>query len=191
MKNPNQQNDELALWQAFKKGDKEAFGAIYERYAEALFSYGYYFTKDKNLVEDAIQELFVNLWRMKANLSDTTAIKYYLFRALRRKICDLLDLETVFSKLPATHNGVETSIEENIISHEQTAEQHASLSQGLLGLPQRQFQAVHLRFYDNMDTREIAEIMQMNEQSVRNTIQRALIKLRIGFKIFLLLLIIQ
>lgn len=178
-------NEELVLWQSFKSGDKEAFGHIYELYVEALFSYGYYFTKDKDLVEDAIQELFIDLWRMKANLSDTTAIKYYLFRALQRKICHLVDVETIFTKFTETSDSADTSVEERIISEEQSEEYQYILSKGLVLLPQRQLQAVHLRFFDNLDTREIADIMGMNEQSVRNIIQRALQKLRTGFHIFL------
>lgn len=185
----NQQQDEHSLWQAFKQGDKDAFGCIYERYVDALFSYGYYFAKDKGLVEDAIQELFVDLWRMKANLSDTTAIKYYLFRSLQRKICHLMDVQTVFTKLPDTSDGMDTSAEERIISQEQSEEYQLILSKGLVLLPQRQLQAVHLRFFDNLETREIADIMGMNEQSVRNIIQRALLKLRTGFHLLLFILL--
>lgn len=177
------QTDELALWQAFKRGDKAAFGSIYERYIDALLSYGYYFTKDKSLLEDAIQELFMDLWRMKANLSDTNAIKYYLFRSLQRKICHLMDTESVFVKIPETLDSVDVSIEERIISQEQAEEYQKILSKGMVLLPQRQLQAVHLRFFDNLETREIADIMGMNEQSVRNIIQRALQKLRLDFTV--------
>lgn len=173
--------DEQAHWQAFKQGDKAAFGQLYERYVEALFSYGFYFSKNKDLVEDAIQELFVDLWRMKANLSDTTSIKYYLFRALQRKIFHLLDVETIFTRLPETPDNHDVSVEERIITQEQSEEYQHILSRGLVFLPQRQLQAVHLRFFDNLETREIADIMGMNEQSVRNIIQRALQKLRVGF----------
>ncbi|HOY21482.1 MAG TPA: sigma-70 family RNA polymerase sigma factor [Haliscomenobacter sp.] len=179
---------ESALWEAFKKGDKDAFGCIYEQYVEALFTYGFYFAKDKALVEDAIHELFVELWRMRANLSDTTSIKYYLFRALQRKICHLMDQETVFSKFVDTANlgsDAEASIEESLIAQEQSEEYKQILSKGLVLLPQRQLQAVHLRFFDNLDTGEIAEIMGMNEQSVRNIISRALHKLRTSFSLFL------
>lgn len=183
------QTEESALWEAFKQGDKVALGSIYEQYVEALFTYGYYFAKDKALVEDAIHELFVELWRMRANLSDTTSIKYYLFRALQRKICHLMDQETVFSRLVDTANlarDPNPSIEENLIAQEQSEEYKQILSKGLVLLPQRQLQAVHLRFFDNLDTREIADIMGMNEQSVRNIITRALHKLRASFSLFLL-----
>jgi RNA polymerase sigma-70 factor (ECF subfamily) len=183
--------DEQALWKAFKQGDKAAFGEIYERYAAALMRYGYYFAKDTALVEDAIQELFVDLWRMKANLSDTTAIKYYLFRALQRKICHLIDMETVFTRLNDMSVGNYATVEEKIISQEQAEEYQRILSKGLVLLPQRQLQAVHLRFFDNLDTREIAEIMGMNEQSVRNTIQKALHKLRTGFSFSLIFIFFE
>lgn len=180
---------ESALWEAFKAGDKDAFATIYEQYVDALFTYGFYFAKDKVLVEDAIHELFVELWRMRANLSDTTSIKYYLFRALQRKICHLMDQETVFSKFADTATtAVDTdpSIEEHWIAEEQSEEYKQILSKGLVLLPQRQLQAVHLRFFDNLDTGEIADIMGMNEQSVRNIINRALLKLRTSFSLFLL-----
>jgi RNA polymerase sigma factor (sigma-70 family) len=180
---------ESALWEAFKAGDKDAFGCIYEQYVEALFTYGFYFAKDKALVEDAIHELFVELWRMRANLSDTSSIKYYLFRALQRKICHLMDQETVFTKFVETTTiagDTDPSIEENLIAQEQSEEYKQILSRGLVLLPQRQLQAVHLRFFDNLDTGEIADIMGMNEQSVRNIIIRALHKLRASFSLFLL-----
>lgn len=175
-------NEEQILWRAFKEGDKDAFRKIYERYIDALFTYGYYFSKDKDLVADAIHELFIDLWRMKTNLSDVTAIKYYLFRALQRKIWHLVDTENVFNKMPDKMiEPTEIDVEEQIILDEQAHEYQLLLSQGLSLLPQRQLQAVHLRFFDNLNTHEIADIMGMNEQSVRNIIQRALQKLRMGF----------
>jgi RNA polymerase sigma-70 factor (ECF subfamily) len=186
-------NKESALWEAFKEGDKDAFAKIYEQYVDALFTYGFYFAKDKALVEDAIHELFVELWRMRANLSDTTSIKYYLFRALQRKICHLMDQETIFSKFvdtATTAADTDPSIEENWIAQEQSEEYKQILSKGLVLLPQRQLQAVHLRFFDNLDTGEIADIMGMNEQSVRNIINRALLKLRTSFSLFLFFLLV-
>jgi RNA polymerase sigma factor (sigma-70 family) len=178
-----QNKDEIALWQALKRGDREAFGQIYERYIEALYSYGYCFTKNKALIEDAVHELFVDLWRMKENLSDITEIKYYLFRSLQRKILHLMDVKEVFAKIP--HLPADISTEDRLILEEQNKENVDILSKGLTLLPQRQLQAVRLRFYDGLETDQIAKIMDMNEQSVRNTIQRALQKLRLEFRFVL------
>lgn len=173
--------DELLLWRAFKQGDRSAFGVLYERHAAVLLAYGYHLCPDKGLVEDAVHELFVDLWRLKANLSDTDSVKFYLFRALRRKIAEHvskqpLALNAELSKQSATNNA-----EEQWIAEERAAENEQRLSVGLHGLPPRQQQVIELRFFQNLPTRQVADQMAMNEQSVRNLLQRALQKLRNGF----------
>ena len=78
--------DEMALWRAFKSGDQAAFARMYQCYSRVLYGYGFRVTHDAALIEDCIQDLFIELWRTRENLSDTTSIKFYLFRSLRRRI---------------------------------------------------------------------------------------------------------
>lgn len=76
----------LALWNAFREGNREAFERIYALYAEELVSYAQRVTTNIQLIEDSVHDLFVELWQSRANLSGTDSIKFYLFRALRNKI---------------------------------------------------------------------------------------------------------
>src|SRR5690349_5954376 len=71
---------------SFKKGDKAAFASIYKEYVRSLLSYGYKVTSNRSLIEDSIQDLFVELWQNRERISETTSIKFYLFQALRYKI---------------------------------------------------------------------------------------------------------
>ncbi len=178
-------SDEQQLWRAFKQGDRDAFGDIYTRYADALLAYGFHIAKDKTIVEDAIQELFIDLWRLKANLSDTSDIKYYLFKSLKNKIVQLMDREMVLARPIVNQEQTDASMEEQMIGTEQWSEQQHLLSKGLAFLPERQQKAIHLRFFANLNTREMADKMDMNEQSVRNLLQRALQKLRAGFPVLI------
>src|SRR5688572_17426542 len=81
---PSPQPDRL--WEAFRRGNRVAFGEIYSNYGAALLAYGSRITPDHKLVEDCLQDLFVELWKSKENLSSTTSIKFYLFKAIRHKI---------------------------------------------------------------------------------------------------------
>ncbi len=59
---------------------------LYKSHIEILYRYGHKLTTDTQLVEDSIQDMFIELWNSRKRLSDTDSIKYYLFRILRRKI---------------------------------------------------------------------------------------------------------
>lgn len=170
-------NTDVELWQAFKEGDKVAFGELYQRYVRVLYNYGYHFIANEELVQDAVQELFIDLWRLKATLADTTSVKFYLFRCLRRKIhlasgrklADLADVD-LYASLP--------SVEESIIQQEGTTLDLKKLQYHLTILPVRQYEVIRLRFFEESSWSDIATIMEIDEQSARNLLQRAVAKLR-------------
>ena len=75
-----------ALWITFKKSDKEAYGSLVRIFYKILFNYGTKLSRNVNLVEDCIQDLFLEMWQRREYLSDTEHEKFYLLKALRRKI---------------------------------------------------------------------------------------------------------
>ncbi len=174
---------DIILWQTFRSGNKAAFAELYRRYVKVLYNYGSKFSTDSDLLEDAVQDLFTDLWRMKANLSDTDSIKFYLFRSLRRLIHRQIKHDSVFSDINISQNleaifASEPSSEQLQISQETEAILKQRLAHALTTLPKRQSEALNLRFYENFDYPQIAEIMGINEQSARNFVQKAIQLLR-------------
>jgi RNA polymerase sigma factor (sigma-70 family) len=168
-------NTERELWNAFRKGDEQAFSDIYHQFAGTLYNYGYHLAADATLVQDAMQDLFADLWRTRKNLSETTSIKYYLFRSLRRKLHRL----SAIKPLPEDLYPLQTeSVETVKIQGEENVLQQQHLQRLMDQLPARQQEVIRLRFYDNFSWEEMAGILQINEQSVRNLVQRAVVKLR-------------
>jgi RNA polymerase sigma factor (sigma-70 family) len=187
------EDEEYVLWIRFKSGDRDAFSQIYSRYVGILYNYGFRIVSDSTLVQDAIQDLFTDLWSMRKNLANTTSIKYYLFRSLRRKIHRLVETENLsesfldtddMSILPFTLSAETVRIE-----NETMLEQIQTLQKAMLDLPQRQLEAIRLRFFEGFELHEVAEIMQMNEQSVRNLLHRSIRKLRLSFDLLSVLLL--
>lgn len=85
-KDAGQYNEDADLWAEFKAGNEMAFSALYERYIVALFNYGEIITADKELIEDSIHDLFVELWKNRNSIAQVESIRYYLYKALKRKI---------------------------------------------------------------------------------------------------------
>ena len=74
------------LWQAFLSSDKEAFACLFEEYVDAMYAYGCKMTSDAELVKDAIQDVFVKLYKNRLSLRENVMIKGYLFVALKRTL---------------------------------------------------------------------------------------------------------
>lgn len=182
MKPEGQFFDEAAQWRGLIRGDKAAFQSIYQEYFKVLYSYGVKVCHNQEQVEDAIHDLFLDLWRYRENLAFTTSIRFYLFRALRRKIvknetrdiaASIFDVEAGEFNFPGVG-----SFEDMIVQGEFEDERTKKLKRNLNNLSPRQYEALVLRFYGEFSYDEIASLLDMNEQSARNLVQRALEQLR-------------
>ncbi|WP_339740276.1 sigma-70 family RNA polymerase sigma factor [uncultured Sunxiuqinia sp.] len=179
--NPDmQKNFDYEIWQRFKKGDEKAFSYLFDVYHLQLFEYGRRFTMDENLVKDSIQDLFFELARKREKLSSTDNILFYLLKALRLRI--FVNLR----KNKSGGSGInEDLLQEFYLTYStdvDLAEKELKLdrlAESINQLPARQKETIYLKFYKNLSNREIAEIMQLNYQSVGNNIQKAIHKLKI------------
>ena len=78
--------EDSVLWDLLRIGNETAFEELYRRYFQVLFSYGKRLLNDEDVVKDAIQDLFIDIWQTHKNLNQAQSVKFYLIRSLRRKI---------------------------------------------------------------------------------------------------------
>ncbi|HWV29603.1 MAG TPA: sigma-70 family RNA polymerase sigma factor [Dyadobacter sp.] len=178
-------NADMLLWSAFQNGDRDAFASIYQKYIDELLSYGYRVTFDRQLIRDSVQDLFLHIWVRRGNLAMTDSIKFYLFRSLRNRI--IRNLEKHPERLHADIGLVDVAEESNafeavIFGHDGPSDSYEKLAEAVSRLSPRQREAVQLRYLHGFSLDEIAEMMQMNNQSVRNLLHRAITQLRLFFE---------
>jgi RNA polymerase sigma factor (sigma-70 family) len=170
------------IWDKFREGNSNAFEIMYERNINVLANYGKRLSSDTDLVKDAIQDLFTDLWRNRANLSSTDSIKFYLIKAFRRnlirKIIATKKLESHDEHNFGFDHSFELSHELVIVESEMESEKLEHLNVLLNKLPARQKEAVFLRFYGGLNYTEISDAMGINQQSAHNMVFRALEVLR-------------
>lgn len=166
---------------------------LYNRHFKALAGYGYRITNDKVLVEDAIQDVFVDLWRRREHLGEVENVKFYLFRALRNQLNrnirhDIFDgAEDIddFLDYLATLSSEQQSIEQEVqLSRTQAIEK------ALGKLSQRQREAVHLRFFQGLSLDESADLMGVSKQVVKNLLSKSYAILRLTLKAALSVLLV-
>lgn len=172
--------DDKVLWQRFKNGDEEAFTLLYQQYVRVLYSYGRKLVADEEIVRDLVQDLFIDLWQRRDRLADAESPRFYLFRSLRRRIHRSAsgNLKESWDHLDEGLHPVASCKESEIIESEQFEKQKNELDLWLKSLPVRQYEVMMLRFYQDFSYSQISEMLTINEQSVRNLVQRAVSKLR-------------
>ncbi|GAB2587501.1 RNA polymerase sigma factor [Spirosoma areae] len=170
------------LWETFRQGDRAAYTVLMERHYCPLYSYGTKLTFDKEVVKDCIQEVFLELWQRRATIGVAETPRFYLLRALQRKIHRAIHRNRVFYQSsvidPDTDFNVEFSIEADLISRQEQEEKVRQLATMVATLSPRQKQLIYLRFYQDLDFDEIAELMELNRQSVYNLLRESLLRLR-------------
>lgn len=165
--------NEEGLWQQLKLGQKQALEHIYRTHIQYLLEYGYRFTADQSLVEDCIQDLFIEIWKNRKGLGNTTAIRPYLLVSLRRKVIRKIQ-QTQKKMSDQTPDEVdfevELAIDEAIVAQETSNERQQQLQAAFEQLSKRQKEALYLKYFQNMDYDAICETMDISYQSARNLI---------------------
>lgn len=186
-------NSQESLWRAYKNGDPYALGNIYIEYFDLLCLYGRQFSpEDPSLVEDCIQDLFLQLYanQNKKNLSDTTSIKFYLMKSLRRSILALKKKNNKISIVQFDNTNCVDQLDFNLFDKEKKVLNKEQLKKCVLRLPLRQKEAIYLRYFSELDYYEISKKMNLNIKSVYKLIYKGLDSLREIYQVNAILIIL-
>ena len=171
--------EDTSIWEGFKSGDRSALTYMYFRYAKLLMLYGIKISEDHQMVEDCIHDLFFELWERRERLGSTDSIKFYLFKILRRKIGESLRKKKDYVPHEESNNTDFTRPIENQIIERQTNQDRQSLVEKLLlQLNDNQREIIHLKYYAGLKNGEIADLLDMEHQSVKNVLFRTITKIR-------------
>lgn len=172
------------LWDLLKSGNDASLIALYNRYFHNLISYGYQFSKDKELIEDAVQDLFVDLNVKRKQLPNIKySVKAYLLKSTKFKIIQYLRQEVKSIDAHQESRFFEFdyafSIERHIISKQLEEEQNQRLKIATETLTSRQREALYYFYNEQLSYDQIKDIMELNTtKSVRNLIYKAISHLK-------------
>lgn len=171
-------NSDILLWESFRKGDREAFAALFRQHYEALFRYGSRFTADSDLLEDIIQELFLELWQSKSS-TPVLSVRAYLLKSLKYKLLKVFRQQGRLKRLSiATDIYFEWSHESFLIAEQENAEKKQRVLSALDRLSSRQKEIIYLKYYQNLSYEEVGDIMNINYQVARNLLYQAMKSLK-------------
>lgn len=166
-------------WDNLKAGDFNSLGILFELHYQELFYYGIKIVDLPEMVKDSIQDLFADVWERRDKMVSVNNFKAYLLISLRRELIRrITKIRKESQSEEASMLQFSFSAEEFLIHNEEILCYSRLLADILSSLTDRQREVILLRFFHNLEFPEISQVLEMNVQSVRNLLFRALEKIR-------------
>lgn len=157
---------------------------MYSLYVKDLFTYAVYLGFDEHLIMDAIHDVFYKISLEKNRLAEVENVKFYLFRALKNRLLDLHRSSQEHVSLASVESGAEmpfairVTVEDNLID---TEEQHLikrQIENMLNSLTHRQREIIYLRYVQEYDYQQIAQLLNITVHGCRKLVSKAMQSLR-------------
>ncbi|MEO6707395.1 MAG: sigma-70 family RNA polymerase sigma factor [Ginsengibacter sp.] len=186
-------NSEQQIWQKLINDDINSLKELYLMYRNTFIYYGRKITNDQQLIEDAIQETFISIWKYRHSLSIPSGVKQYVLKAFRNQLFQIFkDRSNIIYTEESLNFSFEISFDSKIIEGEDAEKLSAQINNAINKLTNRQREIIYYRFYENLSFEEIATIMNMQIRATYKLSTRAITALRdiMGASLFNLFLLI-
>lgn len=171
----------IILRNKFLAGDEKAFAELYNLFAKELYAYGLFICNNKRITEDALHDVFMAVFSNRKLLANVENVKFYFNSAYRYRVLYLVKKEgkeceleySLIENLPDTKN-----FQDDLIREEEVEARNLLVKKIFRSLNEYQREVLYKRFVEGLSLQEIASIMNINYQSVKNILQRSLKKIK-------------
>lgn len=168
-------------WKTFmEKRDEASFSIIYNNHVDNLYAYGISLGFQKEMCKDAIQDTFYKLYVCKNNLSHIDNIIAYIFKSFKHRLIDLSRkiLKEEILESASESFTVNVTVLDDMIESEKADILKKKVSLLLDGLTDNQREVVYLKYMIGLEHKEIADVLDIREESARKLLYRTMEKLR-------------
>ena len=177
-----------------KAGDDAAFDYLVQKYRRPIISFMYRMAHNSATAEELAQEVFLRVYRSRANYEPSAKFSTWLYRIATNlganhvrdtrhesaeNTMDLDEPDAETGQTPDLADKTPT-VEADILRRERLA----AIRQKIEALPDRQKMAVLMHKYQQIDYRQIAEVLKLSESATKSLLFRAYETLRTQLKEF-------
>lgn len=164
------------LFARAKKGEEAAFGEIYNLFFKKIYRFIFFRVGHKEVAEDLAEDVFLKAFSKIASINESGAFEGWLYQIARNLVIDYYRQKKSIVALEDIENTLE--YETNVIDIVNLQEQQKVFLKLLKELGAEQQVVIKLKFLEDLENSEIAELMHKNEGAIRVIQHRAIIKLQ-------------
>jgi RNA polymerase sigma-70 factor (ECF subfamily) len=172
-------------WDDIRNGDIKVFESLYKRLYSALCYYSKQITRDRQLSEEIVQDVFYKFWMERDYINIKTSLKAYLFQSVRNQSINELrknqnlrnavnrTADDEFWKYAIDNYESNEFIIERLISEDLS--KNIEIAVKMLSPQSRQ--VFHMSRTENLSNEEIAKSLGISVNTVRSHLYNALCKI--------------
>jgi len=178
-----------------KAGDEPAFDYLVQKYRRPMVSFMYRMAHNAAAAEDLAQEVFLRVYRSRASYEASAKFTTWLYRIATNLAVNhardtrherpenMASLDEPDEQTGTTMDVADTSpnVEERLVRQERLK----AIRQSVENLPERQRLAVLMHKYQQMDYKQIGEVLKLSESATKSLLFRAYETLRQQLKEFI------
>jgi RNA polymerase sigma factor (sigma-70 family) len=166
---------DLELVRRMARGDEDALGEVYQRYASGLLAYLLGRLDDARLAEEVLQDVMLAAWRNARRFRGECRVRTWLLTITRSRAIN------------AYHRQIKPRAGERRLEEAEAGEGAASreaygdydeLQAALRALPSEQRETLELVFYHGLSLEEAARVLKVAPGTVKSRLHRAKARLR-------------
>ena len=170
--------EESNLLTAIAAGDFKAFDILYKKYYRMLYSFALALSKNSHEAEELVQSVFVSVWEVRQSIDPEKSFNAYLFsiarnrfyNMLRKRVTESCYVDYILHQIGQTEHNAEELLEDKEIND--------IIHKLLLQVPERRKEIFRLSREENFSYKQIAEKLQISENTVDTQIRNVLNFLR-------------
>ncbi len=179
----NSQHIELLSKKISQNSDQQAFKELYLVYFDRLYKFAFSILHSSEFAEEAVNDVFLNIWQKRSSLKNIESLKNYLFISTKN---------TSFNYLSKFRKERNTTLDDVLVRFEIdeltpetaffTAEIRKEIEQAINQLPPKTKLVFQMAKVEGLKYKEIAQILDISVNTIDNHIATAIKKLSVTLK---------
>jgi RNA polymerase sigma-70 factor, ECF subfamily len=177
-----------------REGDDSGFSILIEKYRKQIVHFMFRMSRNQAVAEELAQEVFLRVYRSRQTYRAEAKFSTWLYRiATNLGVNHARDTkyertaQNVYLDQPDPETGTSPDVADSTLSAEQELvrqERMNAIRKHVMALPERQRSAVLMHKYQEMDYKEIGEVLKLSESATKSLLFRAYQTLRENLKDF-------
>jgi len=184
---------ERKIIEKVRSGDEQAFELLFRKYYLRLCGFANKFLSNTAESEEIVQEVFLNIWKKRDHLKLDNKITPYLFKSVRNLCFNFLEHKKVEDNYYAVIELIYRNSQEEFHAYESMlyTELQTKVNEAIDSLPVECKKIFQMSRQEGLKYLEIAEKLGISVKTVETQMCRALAKLRLELKDFLVVLVLS
>lgn len=173
------ETNERLLIEQLKEGSQQAFHRLYDKYAFRLYTFGMQYTHSREGTEELVEDTFIWLWTNRSNIRQRETLKSLLFMRMRHYLINAYR-STIKAPVFESYTDYLNHLSDSSVDNVEYDELQRIFLAAVNRLPETQSRVVRLSRWEGKSNKEIAQLLNLKEQTVKNQLSLGIKVLRLS-----------